>query len=77
MWTSSRKAGGISSVSTRFSLSVEIERGDAGRKPNPSRETKFSAANGDREKNIIPVQLTTSRIGNHTRLTRMILCWEC
>ena len=36
--------------------------------PNPSRETKFSGADGDREKNIFPVHLTTSRIGNLTRL---------
>ena len=36
--------------------------------PNPSRETKFSSANGDREMSISPVQLTTSRIGNLTRL---------
>ena len=36
--------------------------------PNPSRETKFSGANGDREAFIFPVQLITSRIGNFTRL---------
>ena len=36
--------------------------------PNPSRETKFSGANGDREIFIFPVQLATSRIGNLTRL---------
>ena len=36
--------------------------------PNPSREAKFSGANGDREIFIISVQLTTSRIGNLTRL---------
>ena len=36
---------------------------------NPFRETKFSGANGDkREIFIFPVQLTTSRIGNLTRL---------
>ena len=39
-----------------------------GRLPNPSRETKFSGANGDREISIFPLQLTTSRIGNLTRL---------
>ena len=33
-----------------------------------SRETKFSGANGDREKNNFPVKLTTSRVGNHARL---------
>ena len=32
--------------------------------PNPSRESKFSGANGDREILFLPVQLTTSRIGN-------------
>ena len=46
------------------------EQADAGRKrlPNPSRETKFSGANAVREIFIFPVQLTTSRIGNFTRL---------
>ena len=36
--------------------------------PNPSRETKFSGANADREIFIFPVELTTSRIGILTRL---------
>ena len=36
--------------------------------PNPSRKTKFSGANADREMFIFPRQLTTSRIGNLTRL---------
>ena len=36
--------------------------------PNLSRETKFSGANGDREISIFPVQLTSCRIGNITRL---------
>ena len=36
--------------------------------PNPSRETKFSGTHGDRGIFIFPVQLTTSRIGNLTRL---------
>ena len=35
---------------------------------NPSGETKFSGANGDREILIFPVQLTTNRIGNLIRL---------
>ena len=35
---------------------------------NPSRETGFSGANADREILFFPVQLTTSRVGNHTRL---------
>ena len=36
--------------------------------PNLSRETKFSGANADREIFIFPVNLTTCRIGNLTRL---------
>ena len=35
---------------------------------NPSRETKLPGANGDREIFNFPVQLTTSRIDNLTRL---------
>ena len=34
----------------------------------PSRETKFSGANVDREIFIFPVQLTKSSIGNLTRV---------
>ena len=40
--------------------------------PNPSRETKFSGANAFREIFIFPVQVTTSRIGNLTRLIHTI-----
>ena len=40
---------------------------------NPSRETRFSGANGDREMFIFPVQLTTGRIGNLTRLIHALL----
>ena len=36
--------------------------------PNPSRETKFSGANGDKDMLFSPVQLTTSRIGDLTWL---------
>ena len=38
--------------------------------PNPSRETKFSGANADREILFFPVQLNTSRI---RKLARLIL----
>ena len=60
---------GRNPVSTRFSLSIENEQADAGR----DRETKFSGANGDREILMFPVQLTTSRIGNLTRLIHSLL----
>ena len=36
--------------------------------PNPSRETEFLGANADGEIPTVPVQLTTSRIGNLTQL---------
>ena len=36
--------------------------------PNPSRETKFSGTNADREIFIFPVQLTTCRTSNLTQL---------
>ena len=58
-----RNSGGIPYVSTRFSLSMETSSltRDGTAEP-PSRGTKFSGANGDREKIVFPVQLTTSRI---------------
>ena len=37
------------------------------------RETKFSGTYGDRGKFIFPVQLTTNRIGNLTRLIHTLL----
>ena len=40
---------------------------------NPSRETKFSGTYGDRGIFIFLVQLTTSRIGNLTRLIHTLL----
>ena len=40
--------------------------------PNPSRETKFSGTNADREILISPVQLTTCRTGNLTRLIQTL-----
>ena len=40
---------------------------------NPSRETKFSGTHGDMGMFIFPVQLTTSRIGNLTRLIHTLL----
>ena len=50
---------------------IQPEYGDeqaAAGLPNPSRETNFSGANGDRGILIFPVQLTSTRIGNLTRL---------
>ena len=40
---------------------------------NPSRETKFSGANGGRRIFIFPVELTTSRIGSLTWLMHNLL----
>ena len=43
------------------------------RRPTPSRETKSAGANEDREILHFPDQLTTSRIGNLTRLIHTLL----
>ena len=40
--------------------------------PNPSRETKFSGTNAGRKIFIFIVQLTTSSIGNLTRLVHTL-----
>ena len=57
---------------------MENEQAGPGRDgPNLSRETKMSGANEDREIFIFPVQLTTSRIGNLTRLIHtLLLCGD-
>ena len=56
---------------------MENDQADAGRdgtgRLNPSRETKFSDSNGDREMLIFPVELTTNSIGNLTRLIHTLL----
>ena len=45
------------------------EQADAGQDCRTrASETNFSGANGDCKKMLFPVQLTTSRIGNLTRL---------
>ena len=49
------------------------EQADGTGRLNPSRETKFSGTHGDRGMFIFPVQLTTSRIGNLTRLIHTLL----
>ena len=46
---------------------------DGTERPNPSCETKFSGANGDREVLFFLVQLTTSSIGNLTRFIHILL----
>ena len=42
-------------------------------KGNITHENKLSCANGDKENPVFPVHLTTSRIGNHTRLMPSLL----
>ena len=52
------------------------EQADAGRDCRTRLEkTRFSGANGDRELFIFPVQLTTIKIGNLTRLVlTLVIC---
>ena len=45
-------------------------------RPNLSRDTKFSGANGDMEISIFPVELTTSRIGNLYTVTVSMLWYR-
>ena len=67
-WTPPRESGGITRVSTRFNLSVETEQAAAGRDGRTRLVRPNSQLRKDREIIIFPVQLTTSRIGNLTRL---------
>ena len=63
-------AEAIPRVSTR---QIQPECREWTGRPNLSRGTKFSGANGDRQVFIFPVQLTTSRIGNLTRSVHTLL----
>ena len=60
----------MNNKSTRFRLSVKNEQADAGRDGRTCLLARLIVlgANEDREKNIFPVQVTTSRIGNLTQL---------
>ena len=66
-WTSPWKSGGI----TRFSLSVENEQADAAE--TVLRDQLSGGANGNGDMFIFPVQMTTSRIGNLTRVIHTLL----
>ena len=57
---------------------VQSESGETTRwcglgRPNPSGETKCSGANGERKHIFFSLELTTDRIGNHTRLFYTLL----
>ena len=65
---------GSNLISTRFSLSMEMSRLTwDGTAELVSRDQILRRVNGDREISIFPVQLTTSRIGNLTRLILLLL----
>ena len=70
-----RRRGNREGSNTRFSLSsMEMSRLTRdGTTADPSREAKFSRANKDREIFIFPIQLTTCKIGNFTRLILLFL----
>ena len=53
-------------------LRIQLDCGRTER-TNPSRETRFSGANGNREILIVSAQLTTGRIGNFPRLIHTLL----
>ena len=56
----------------RFSLSMEMSRLTRDGTAEPARETKLSGANEDRDIINFSVQLTTSKIGNLTRLSHTL-----
>ena len=63
-------------ASTRFSLSMEMSRLTQDGMAEPiSRDKIIRHARGDRGIFIFPVQLTTSRIGNLTRLIHTLLLY--
>ena len=72
-WTPPRNSGEVPSVSTRFSLSMEMSRLTRDGTAEPvSRDQILRHARG--QGNIIfPVQLTTSRIDNLARLIHTLL----
>ena len=66
-WTPPRTSEVISRVNTRLSLSMENEQADAGRDVQTCLARPNSQARMGTEI-FFPVQLTTNRIGNLTRL---------
>ena len=73
IWTPPRNSGGIPQVNTRFSLSMEMSRLTREKTAEPvSRDQILRHARGQ-ENIIFSVQLTTSRIGNLTRLIHTLL----
>ena len=60
-------------MSNRFSLSVENEQADAERDGRIRLASPYSQAR-KQGKIVSPVQLATSRIGNHIRLIHTLLC---
>ena len=62
-------------TSTRFSQSVENKQADAGdgTAESVSRDQTLRREHEDREKFILPVQLTTTRIGNLTGFFHTLL----
>ena len=68
-WTPSRKSGGIPRVSTRFILGVENEQADAGWDGRTRlARLNYQVRTGTAKYPFFAVQLTTSRIGNITRM---------
>ena len=73
--TPPRESGGIPRVRIRFSLSIENEQADRGtERPNSFHGTKFSGANGDRERYIFVLQQIHTEVGTFHRDTVSIRC---
>ena len=74
MGAPARKSGEIPRVSTKFDLSVENEQAGAGREAEPVSRDQILRRERGQDRFIFPVELTTSRIGNLTRLMYTVLC---
>ena len=73
-WTPSRTSGGIPRVRTRFSLSVEMSRLTRDGTAEPVLHDRTLRREGGREIFIFPVQVATSKIGNHAWLIHILVC---
>ena len=72
-WTPSQKVGEFACVSTIFSPSVENERAGARRDDRTRLARPNSLANGGGENTFFSVQMTTSRVDNHTRFIHTLM----
>ena len=73
-WPSAVGLSAVNVIGTHIARPDELKTDPmAYRRPNLSREDKFSSADGDRKMFVISVQLIKSRFDNLTRLIRTLI----